>query len=233
MNKINLSRSRISRLVWEAVLENSCIAEAQHKASLLEEGAGLDRLREQAQYNTGSISTATCWALYALSTMLKPKVVAEVGTFIGRSTLSFIRGMEHAGVENGTVLTCDYSNDIELPISSNIKLLQFRKQSSTDMFAAMSSSKLRCDFLSLDGRLQGPDFPLLTAIIKEQSVILLDDFEGIEKGVVNASTLMSALQPTHNLIYPPTNELLNKFRLLDGCSTALIVPRSSLVFTNQ
>jgi predicted O-methyltransferase YrrM len=233
MGTINLNRIRTSRVVWETVLENACVDEVQDRAALLSEVASLDKLRARADYNTGSISTGTCWVLYALSLLLKPKVVAEVGTFIGRSTLSFIRGMERARVENGSVFTCDYSNDIELPISSNVDLRQFRKKSSTDMFAAMAAINSRCDFLSLDGRLQATDFPILSSVMKAETIILLDDFEGVEKGVVNASALMNSLQPTHNLIYPPTNELLAKFGFLDGCSTALVVPRSSLVFTNQ
>jgi hypothetical protein len=220
-------------MVWEGILENSCIAEMQDRAALFEESARLEKLRDQADYNTGSITTATCWILYAVSLMLRPAVVAEVGTFIGRSTLSFIRGMERARVENGVVLTCDFSNNIELPISSNINLLQFRKKSSTEMFEAMVMSKLRCEFLALDGRLQASDFPLLSAILNGESIILLDDFEGVEKGVANASALMSTLQASHTLIYPPSSELLSKFGLKDNCSTAMILPRSSLVFSNQ
>lgn len=233
MDIINLNRFRTSRMVWEVVLENAGMYEGRDKISLLSEGLDLDRLRDQADYNTGSITAATCWAIFALSLLLKPKVVAEVGTFIGRSTLSFVRGMERARVADGLVLTCDYSNDIVLPISSSITLRQFPKKSSTEMFQSMITEDLKCDFLALDGRLQPSDFRLLGAILKPESVIILDDFEGVEKGVVNASSLMGSLQPTHNLIYPPARDLLEKFGLVDGCSTAIIAPRSTLVFSNQ
>jgi predicted O-methyltransferase YrrM len=220
-------------VVWEAILENASLVEMEGRTALFSEVVTLDRLRARADYNTGSISSATCWILFALSFLLKPRVVAEVGTFIGRSTLSFVRGMERAEVENGAIFTCDYSNDIELPISSEIKLHQFRKKSSLEMFEAMITSQLRCDVLSLDGRLQAQDFSVLSAIIKRESVIVLDDFEGVEKGVINALSLMNTLHSTHHLIYPPTSDLMNKFGFRDGCSTALIVPRSSLLFTNQ
>ena len=233
MEVIKLNRFRTSRMVWEVILENSEMSAIRDKPLLLSEGLQLDHLRDQAEYNTGSISSATCWVLFALSLLLKPKVVAEVGTFIGRSALSFVRGMERARIADGLVLTCDYSNDIKLPFPSSIRVRQFPKKSSTEMFQAMIDEQIKCDFLALDGRLQQADFGLLDAILKPESVIVLDDFEGVEKGVVNALSFVGPLRRTHNLIYPPSRDLLDRFGLLDACSTAIIIPRTLLTFSNQ
>jgi hypothetical protein len=233
MQPINLNRRHLSRAVWETVLECAVAFESQDRPRLESETVSLDALRRRAEYNTGSITAATCWALFALSAYLKPRVVAEVGTFIGRSTLSFVRGIERADVPGALVVTCDLSNDIELPFSSSVKVRQFRKRSSTDMFATMIAEGIKCDFLALDGRLQPDDFQMLGSVLTPNSVFVLDDFEGVEKGVVNAAALMSSLQPTHNLIYPPTPEMLAKFGLTDGCTTALIAPRSAFQFSNQ
>jgi hypothetical protein len=49
----------------------------------------------------------------------------------------------------------------------------------------------------------------------------LDDFEGVEKGVINAANLMRSLMPTHHLVYP--------YRSL----TAMILPKSMVEFTAQ
>lgn len=233
MQPINLNRRHLSRAVWETVLECAVAFESEDRPRLESETVSLDVLRRQADYNTGSITAATCWVLYALSAYLKPRVVAEVGTFIGRSTLSFVRGIERADVPGAQVFTCDLSNDIALPFSSSVKVRQFRKQSSTDMFMAMIAEGVKCDFLALDGRLQQGDFQMLGGILTPHSVLVLDDFEGVEKGVVNAAALMSSLQPTHNLIYPPTPDILTNFGLRDGCTTALIAPRSAFQLSNQ
>lgn len=233
MQDINISRERLSRIFWDVILENARYTEIKDKPDLLSQCADLDRLRSSADYKTGSISSSTCWALFALALFFKPRVVAEVGTFIGRSTLSLIRGVERADVPEPVVLTCDFSNDIDLPISTTASLIQFKKKSSTDMFTSMASDGIRCDFLVLDGRLQQEDYRVLGGLLHPSSIIVLDDFEGVEKGVVNASTLMSSLQPSHNLIYPPTRETLRSFQLLDNCTTALIAPKSLFKLSSQ
>jgi hypothetical protein len=141
--------------------------------------------------------------------------------------------MQFSGVQNRRIYTCDFSNDIELPFGDEGEVVQFRRQSSTQMLSELHARNLQCDFLALDGRLQQEDFPYLTKILHAKSIILLDDFEGVEKGVVNASALMKSLQPTHNLLYPPDTSVLRRFSLLDGCTTALIIPRAMFTLSNQ
>jgi hypothetical protein len=55
------------------------------------------------------------------------------------------------------------------------------------------------DLMYLDGRLQDGDFEYFPKIIHDQTIFVFDDFEGIEKGTVNAMRLESG---TRVLIYP-------------------------------
>jgi hypothetical protein len=55
------------------------------------------------------------------------------------------------------------------------------------------------DLIYLDGRLSQPDIEPLSKIVCEKTVFVLDDFEGIEKGVANALMLE---HPSRVLIYP-------------------------------
>ena len=101
------------------------------------------------------------------------------------------------------------------------------------MFGQMASEGIRANLLFVDGRLQDQDFALLGNVIHEETVIALDDFEGVEKGVANAMALMGALQETHALIYPPTDSSLAEHGFLDGCKVALIIPMRLFAFSNQ
>lgn len=230
---ISLGRKLISPVVWQRIFESTCFLTEYRRADLFRELDALERLRRQADYNTGSISAAACWALMAVAHYVKPKTVIEVGTFIGKSTLSLLRGMEFAGVSAPKIYTCDSSNAIELPFGRSGEVVQFPRASSTDMFQKLNAAGVVCDLLALDGRLQPGDFELLGSLLHQNSIILLDDFEGVEKGVVNGSSLMQSLQKTHNLIYPPSQEMLHRLGFFDECTSALIVPRTLFQLSNQ
>jgi hypothetical protein len=229
---ISLGRKLISPVVWQRIFESTCYLSEYRRSDFFKELDSLERLRSQADYNTGSISAAACWALMAVAHYFKPKTVIEVGTFIGKSTLSLLRGMEFAGVSYRKIYTCDFSNDIELPFGQN-QVVQFPRASSTDMFQKLHDEGVVCDLLALDGRLQPGDFELLGALLHQHSIILLDDFEGVEKGVINGSSLMQSLQKTHTLVYPPSQEMLSRLGFFDDCTSALIVPRAIFQLSNQ
>jgi predicted O-methyltransferase YrrM len=233
MEPLLLGRKQLSPIIWELILQSTCTVAEYRRKGFFQEVDSLEALRESADYNTGSITAATCWSLLSVAHYFKPKIIVEVGTFIGKSTLSLSVGMEFGGVQDGKIYTCDLSNDIELPFARNREISQFRRQSSTQMLTALSASNTRCDLLFLDGRLQKEDLQYLGTILHSNSIILLDDFEGVEKGALNASLLMNSLQQTHSLVYPPNTELLRRFSLLDSCTTALIIPRSAMLLSNQ
>ena len=233
MNVIPLGGKSLSPVVWDLILQSTTGVSEFYRSDFFREIESLENLREYADYKTGSITTATCWSLLSAAYYFQPRIIFEVGTFIGKSTLSLLRGMRLGGPSHSKIYTCDLSNDIALPFGNAGEVVQFRKQTSTQMLAALCANDIQCDFLALDGRLQKDDFKYLEKVLHPNSIILLDDFEGVEKGVVNATMLMSSLQPSHNLLYPPERYMLSKFGLVDGCTTALIVPRIAFALTNQ
>jgi len=152
---VNLNRKRISRIVWETILENTV---SHPKMPWVEQLNMLEALRSTAKQPTGSISVASFWCLYSVVQHFKPKRVAEVGTFIGKSTLA----LASSGAE---VHTCDYSNDIKLPFKVN----QYPMTSSTDMFEKLQPA---IDLLFLDGRLQKDDFQHLGRLLHKDSMVV-------------------------------------------------------------
>jgi len=209
---VNLNRKRTSRIIWETLLENVV---SHPKAPWVEQLNMLDALRATAK-PTGSVSFATFWCLYAVVQAYKPKRVAEVGTYIGKSTLALVSG----GAE---VHTCDYSNDVKLPFKVN----QYPMTSSTDMFAKLQPA---IDLLFLDGRLEPDDLKHIGRLLHAQSIVALDDFEGIEKGVANA---MKFTYHGAMLVYPPEREVLERHGIPDESTLALILPHGLVQLTNQ
>jgi ABC-type histidine transport system ATPase subunit len=67
------------------------------------------------------------------------------------------------------------------------------------MFKDLAEKGVGVDLIYLDGRLQQEDFQYFSKIIHDQTIFVFDDFEGVEKGVVNAMMLES---PVRVLIYP-------------------------------
>lgn len=233
MQPVPISRRQLSPIVWDLIFQSTWTYRDYMHSDFYRELNALEHLRRHADYNTGSISSAACWSLLSVTYYFKPQTIVEVGTFIGKSTLSLLTGMRLGAVPNPRIYTCDFSNDIELPFGAGGEVVQFRRQSSTQMLSQLSASQFRCDLLAIDGRLQQEDFQYLSKILHAKSIIVVDDFEGVEKGVANASLLMNSLQPTHNLIYPPANSLLRKYSLLGDCTIALAIPRTSFTLSNQ
>jgi hypothetical protein len=236
MNPIPISYQLLSAALWERVLENATLHFETRRGELFNLFDELDGLRAGADYNTGSVSATSGWVLYALAYMLAPVRVAEVGTFIGRSTLALAHGMDAAGVAGGAIHTCDVSNAIQLPMPTSTRITQYSRQSSTEMLRKLATpdAKQSFDMAYLDGRLDAQDVALLSHLLKPEGVIGFDDFEGVEKGVANVMLLRSAgLFPGHALIYPCKSEMLLRYGLTGFCRTALLVPLSLLRITPQ
>jgi len=145
----------------------------------------------------GSINIKAIKLLWLIARYSRPRVVAEVGTFIGRSTLALAEG---AGDSLEALHTCDYSfsefsipNEFQSNFSNVGRIFYHAKTSSTDMFKAMLTGhrgKVDCFFLA--GRLAAEDLGLIQELRSPEAVFLLDDFEGVEKGVSNALMLRQA-----------------------------------------
>jgi hypothetical protein len=87
------------------------------------------------------------------------------------------------------------------------------------MFSDMAEKGAKVDLIYLDGRLSQQDVEPLNKIIHEKTVFVMDDFEGVEKGVVNAMMLESVGRV---LIYPR-----------EGRKTAISIPLTVLQIVPQ
>ena len=210
MNPIRINRAALSEVVWSKL--------PYVYRPLGRQFEDLERLRESADYNTGSIGDEEATDLQRIVSHFKPRVVAEVGTFIGRSTLAIAQSME----PGEAIYTCDASNAIALPeLAAGVKVEQFPRKTSTEMFEALISRKVKVDLFYIDGRLTPKDYRLLCELVHERTVIVLDDFEGVEKGVVNAMGLLQHLNG-YALIYPK-----------ERGKTAMMLPTALIEFTAQ
>jgi hypothetical protein len=176
--------------------------------------------RYRADYNTGSILEEEAYLLAALSEALQARVVIEVGTFIGTSTLSLALG---SAVQ--AVYTCDGSNDC-LPATDVIRT--YPKRTSTHMLRDLSKLGVRADLCFFDGVLQQADSILLQGMVHDRTVYAFHDYnhgpklrckhgkqfmETVpRKGIGNVELLKPWL-PSHRLVEPPT-----------GTTLALLVP---------
>lgn len=195
-----------------------------------------ESLRLTARYNTGSISLLDGYNLVSLSCFFGFESAAEVGTFIGNSTNSIAYGMALAKVD-GRIYTCDASNEIDISLPfDNINLTQYKNKTSTLMFKELVDKNIKVDLLYLDGRLQDQDFEMLPSILESGAVVALDDFEGIEKGVVNMTHLCQMeFFKNYITVYPCNNTDYLSFSSnpRELSKTALMIPASRFIFTRQ
>jgi len=189
MNPIQIGRKRLSEIVWGIIDEKVGDFPFEIIERIVEEQQSL---RSEAEYNTGSLPYDDAIELYKVVKFFQPKVIAEVGTFIGVSTLTMNLAMERLV----DIYTCDVSNHIDLDVPN---IFQYRKMASPDMFKDMANKEVKVDLVYLDGRLGQDDIEPLSKIIHDKTVFVMDDFEGTEKGVANAMMLES---PNRVLIYP-------------------------------
>ena len=216
MNNLLIPRSKFSEFFWQVIEPKRNMWPVSY--DLLEQ---LEGLRTQADYNTGTLSQDDICDLHNIVAYFKPERVAEIGTFIGRSTMAMAYAMD-----GGEIWTCDVSNNITLPEHPRTRIKQFPKTVSVDMLEAATKDRVAFDLFYIDGRINEQDAKLMMRCERfEGAIIVLDDFEGIEKGVSNASLMLNALGQQgwqQTLIYPRR-----------GGKTALILPFERLKFVNQ
>ena len=210
MNPVQIGRKRLSEIVWGIIDEKVGDFPYERIEKIIEEQ---QPLREQADYKTGSVPYDDAVELYKVVKFFQPKVIAEVGTFIGVST----RTMAEAA-PGAMIYTCDVSNNITVS-SDDILTSQFPKTPSHEMFGFLADKAVKVDLIYLDGRLSQQDVEPLNKIVHDRTIFVMDDFEGVEKGVVNAMMLES---PSRALVYPR-----------EGRKTAISLPFTMLQVTSQ
>jgi predicted O-methyltransferase YrrM len=209
MNSIQIGRKRFSDIVWSIIDEKV----GDYPFGKIEKIVDQQQeLRSQADYNTGSVPFEDAVELYKIVKFFQPNVIAEVGTFIGVSTLTMNLAMERLV----DIYTCDHSNNINLDVPN---IFQYPMRASQEMFADMAEKGVKANLIYLDGRMTPQDFEPLGKIVKDTTVFVMDDFEGVEKGVANAMMLENA---GRLLIYPR-----------EGRKTAISIPVTLLQFVPQ
>ena len=209
MNSIQIGRKRFSEIVWNIIDEKVGDFPFEKIERIIEHQ---QELRSQAEYNTGSVPVEDAFELYKIVKFFQPNVIAEVGTFIGVSTKTMNLAMERLV----DIYTCDHSNNINLDVPN---IFQYPMRASHEMFKDMAEKGVKANLIYLDGRLAQQDFEPLGKIVTENTVFVLDDFEGVEKGVTNALILENA---GRMLIYPR-----------EGRKTAISFPLNLLQFVPQ
>jgi hypothetical protein len=199
---LNLNRKRLSRAIWDTLFDGLDDLPWQR----IDDLQGLDPARQ-----TGSTNNASLIALWAVKRYFRPKRIVEIGTYVGKSTFVLARG-------DAEVHTCDMTHDFKLPIFGNVTQYHM---GSTEMLAQLGG---KIDHLHIDGRIQANDKPHLERLFHGDTVITLDDFEGVEKGVWNA---MQLNVKDRILVYPPERQLTERFAMGDA-TTAIILPNLRL-----
>jgi hypothetical protein len=136
-------------------------------------------LRKQADYDTGTIPFEAAVYLRALCRRHRPQAIVEIGTFIGTSTLALVAPR---------IYTCDRSNDCFHPPAGVTGIQTFPRKASPQMLQAVPGP---VDLFFFDGRLTAADLPEIQRLRRPESVFVLDDFIGQEKGVANLRFLAS------------------------------------------
>ena len=208
MNPIQLGRKRLSEIVWAIIDEKVDDYPCEELGEIV---STQQSLRIRAEYNTGSVPYDDAVDLYKIVKFFQPSNIAEVGTFIGVSTRTMQLAAPHAHI-----FTCDVSNDINLGL---VQVTQYPKKPSHEMFEDLAKQEEKVDLVYLDGRLSEKDIPHLTNVIHNETVFVLDDFEGTEKGVANAMVLEGG---NSVLIYPR-----------GGNKTAIVIPMTLLHLVRQ
>ena len=180
-------------------------------------------LRVKADYNTGSVPTATAAALLILAAEIQPERTFELGTFIGNSTRAL-------ALHSKRVYTCDGHNDIELDLPN---VTQYRKTMSTAALQAYKDLNLGpVELFFLDGRILTEDVPLLRDVTNDETVFALDDCYQLEKGIMNAH-IMGLTFKDRPLFYlpPPRGELFKPFGIPGSTTLGLIMHMKRFVLT--
>jgi len=209
VNTVQIGRKRLSEVIWDIIDKKIGDFSSERIKRVIKNQR---MLRVQADYDTGSLSLDDAEELFRIIAFFKPDAIAEVGTFIGVSTIT----MNLACQRLVDIYTCDVSNNIDLDVPN---IFQYPKKPSHEMFADMAEKGVNVDLIYLDGRLSQQDVEPLNKIIHDKTVFVMDDFEGTEKGVANAMMLES---PGRVLIYPR-----------EGTKTAISIPFTLIQVLSQ
>ena len=234
MRKLWLSERMIAKSFWNELFCSIYRDEALSDSKISAKVTG--PLVKDFPTIAGSISIDSGMYLWLLMKYFTPKYVCEIGTYIGRSTLSIAFG----GSETiQKIYTCDGTYDCMNFKDFDLSLIDVRKVNaintieyfgktmSTDLLRKLHNDGVTVDLVFIDGRIGADDCSLLTQVCSDDCVFVLDDFDGVEKGVVNAVMLRGVFK-SHILLEPP---FLDKKGV--PLNLAVLVPSKILTLTRQ
>ncbi len=187
--------------------------------------------------NSGSISAGSALTLFLMAQAKSPQIIVEVGTYIGNSaaSIAFGSGLNGTSVE---VFSCDINHCCQNPLDGLTlpkgSYAEIFNTSSTEMFVALAKKQRKIDFLHLDGRLQEKDIKMLELLMKEDTIIALDDCVSNEKGHANLGILQaSGIVKNYLFIEPFSKDIFRLWGLESYSTTGILVPMSFVQFTRQ
>jgi len=234
---LRLNPSTLSRALGQQLLESAAHLRPTFESVLLPliTQRLLDRTLQRA--NSGSIGLGSALTLFLAAHQRAPRLIAEVGTYIGNSAAAMGLGAGKAA-QAFQLLTCDLHPctqqplaGLTLPPGSGAQVVQ---GSSTQMFQALAAKHAKLDMLHLDGRLMPNDLKLLPQLLKDDTLIALDDCEGDEKGHMNLDLLRRAgLLQQHAYVEPFPRDVFRAWNLETRSVTGLLVPLKLISYTRQ
>ncbi len=227
MNELYLSEAMIARAFWTELRSTARADDAASDVDKIIFPHSLE-IAKTFPHQTGSISKASAELIWLIARYFEPKHIAEVGTFIGRSTLSMYYG---AKTSLESLATCDYSFDTwRAPTGDDgSKIRYFGKTPSQAMFQTLFAEGKKVDLFLLDGRISKEDLDLIEKLATPNSVYIVDDFEGVEKGVSNVFLLREKFPGL--ILLTPDAELKNGWN--ESHCLALLVPTANIRVTRQ
>ena len=227
MSYLWISEKMIARAFWASLKNSVYVKQSSRDAELISEITA--PLVKHFPSVAGSITMNSASIVWLITRYFSPKVVCEIGTYIGRSTLSIaLGGMD--SIER--IYTCDgtfdclnlteLSSQLSPEKSRAVKNIRyFGKTMSFDMLGKISEEQQKIDLAFIDGRIGDKDIELLRHLVSEKCVFLIDDFEGVEKGTLNAILLRNNF-PNYILLEPEKPGVL-----------AIMVPSQILKLSRQ
>ena len=224
--QVYLSESMIASAFWPQLESTACAREAETDSESILSISNI--LARDFPGETGSMSLEATKLLWLLGRYFAPKVIVEVGTYIGRSTAALFMGARPVIQK---LYTCDATFDAWDPghLAASGEIEYFGKTTSTQMFEHLVARGVQADLFFLDGRLQDADLGFLQAMSHSKTVFVLDDFEGLEKGIINGIKLRE-IYPNLILMSPNATARKNVER---PSPLALLVPPEVLQLTRQ
>jgi predicted O-methyltransferase YrrM len=176
-----------------------------------------DIRRADDQKAAGTVDISDFKILYLLIRTYKPKVIFEIGTWVGTSAMIMAEAMRKNG-NGGRIYTCDFNRYYALADSYADCITPINAYS--DKALTMLPAGTRIDFVFTDGELTYPTITALKPLLSKEAVMSTHDYERPgEKGVRNIIRMMHAAKYDYNYYLPA--QLPTEFGITSTIATLL------------